>query len=135
MDENIWVISLKLTADQKGRQAEKQAQQFLELKGYKIITQRYKSKWGEIDLIAAHEETLIAVEVKYRRYYNDAASSISLRQKKRILNTLRYFISEYQDVNLKYPFLRIDVVLLSDLTNPIHIMNAWQTQDDIYEFQ
>ena len=125
---------MSLTTDQRGRLAEEQAKQLLVSKGFEILVQRYKCKLGEIDLIAIHQNTLIAVEVKYRRTYSDAAESISLRQRKRILNTLNYFLTEHQDLSLKYPFLRVDVVLLCQTSDPIHLINAWQSQDDAYEF-
>ena len=125
---------MPITTDQRGRLAEEQAKQLLESKGYKILVQRYKCKLGEIDLIATDQETLVSVEVKYRRIYSDAAESISTRQRKRILNTLGYFLFEHQDLSLEYPFLRIDVVLLCQESEPIHLINAWQSQDDVYEF-
>lgn len=125
---------MPITTHQRGRLAEEQARQILESKGYKILAQRYKCKWGEIDLIATCQETLVAVEVKYRRTYKEAAESISLRQRKRILNTLGYFLFEHQDLAVKCPFLRVDVVLLCQTNDPIHLINAWQRQDDIYDF-
>ncbi len=57
-----------LTNDSRGRWAEDQAKHLLEAKGYKILHQRYKRRYGEIDLIAQGRDALIAVEVKYRRY-------------------------------------------------------------------
>ena len=125
---------MQLTTDQQGRLAEEQAKQLLESKGYKIIVQRYKCKAGEIDIIATFEGTLIAVEVKYRRTYDAAAESISRRQRKRIVEALGCFLAEHQSLRLEYPSLRIDVVLLCQTSNPTHVINAWQNQDDIYEF-
>lgn len=45
---------------------EKGARDYLEKKGYKILAANYKTKVGEIDLIAADKGTLVFVEVKAR---------------------------------------------------------------------
>jgi putative endonuclease len=36
-------------------------------KGYTIVTRRYQSKHGEIDIIAMDDDVLVFIEVKYRR--------------------------------------------------------------------
>ena len=50
----------------KGREAEDAAAEFLLEKGYTIITRRYHTRHGEIDLIALDGETLVFIEVKQR---------------------------------------------------------------------
>ena len=47
-----------------GRGGEEIACQFLVRKGYKIIEQNYRKKWGEIDIIAEKDNTVRFVEVK-----------------------------------------------------------------------
>jgi putative endonuclease len=50
-----------------GQQSEALAVKHLQKKGYKIIAQNYRTKLGEIDIIAKQKETLVFVEVKARR--------------------------------------------------------------------
>jgi len=50
-----------------GRQGESVAVRYLKKQGYKIIEQNYRSKAGEIDIIARDRKTLVFVEVKTRR--------------------------------------------------------------------
>lgn len=45
---------------------EKEAIHFLKTNGYKIITQNYRTKFGEIDIIAQEKDTLVFIEVKAR---------------------------------------------------------------------
>ncbi len=123
---------MALTADHKGRWAEDQAKGFLQKKGYEMIVSRYKCPYGEIDLVMAEGKTLVAVEVKYRRYFQDAAQAIHSPQKQRIQNAVCYYLSQDATRNLKYPFIRFDVVLLCQSQQPFHIINAWQTQDSFY---
>ena len=50
-----------------GQKSELIAARYLKQKGYKIITQNYRTKLGEIDIIAQEKDTLVFVEVKARR--------------------------------------------------------------------
>jgi putative endonuclease len=50
-----------------GRTAEATAADYLASLGYTIVTRRYKSRRGELDLVALDGDTLVFVEVKHRR--------------------------------------------------------------------
>jgi len=50
-----------------GRDAEDRAASYLIEKGYTIVTRRYSTRVGEIDVIALDGEVLVFVEVKERR--------------------------------------------------------------------
>ncbi|MDD5731201.1 MAG: YraN family protein [Candidatus Omnitrophica bacterium] len=49
-----------------GRTGEELAVAFLRRKGYKIIARNYKTRLGEIDIIASDADTLCFIEVKTR---------------------------------------------------------------------
>jgi putative endonuclease len=50
-----------------GEQGESLAVWYLKKSGYKILEQNYRTKLGEIDIIAKEKKTLVFVEVKSRR--------------------------------------------------------------------
>jgi putative endonuclease len=50
-----------------GRAAEDRAAEYLIERGFTIVTRRYKTRRGEIDLIALDGDVLVFVEVKERR--------------------------------------------------------------------
>ena len=52
---------------QLGRRGEEVAAAFLERQGYTILERNFRLRQGEIDLIAAKDETVAFVEVKTRR--------------------------------------------------------------------
>jgi putative endonuclease len=54
------------TTYQTGLAAEKLCRLALRLKFYRILAERYKTPVGEIDIIAARDNSIIAVEVKAR---------------------------------------------------------------------
>lgn len=62
-----------------GSQAEQLALNYLQQQGLTLITQNYHSRRGEIDLIMLDENTLVFVEVRYRKSaaYGSALESVN----------------------------------------------------------
>lgn len=52
---------------QIGRRGEELAVSFLRKKGYKVLERNYRTRTGEIDIVARHKGCLVFVEVKSRR--------------------------------------------------------------------
>ena len=73
-----------------GAEYEELAAQYLRKEGYQILEQNYKSRFGEIDILADKEGELIVVEVKYRSTngYGDPLEAVDRRKQKRICQTL-----------------------------------------------
>lgn len=76
-----------------GKLGEEIAKRYLEGKGYKIIEQNYKTKYGEIDLVCRKGKELIIVEVR-TKIGNDFGTPEESLTKKKIkkvwLNALAY---------------------------------------------
>jgi putative endonuclease len=51
----------------RGALAETAAARYLEHQGYRILQKNYRSRWGEIDLIAEDCDCLVFIEVRSRR--------------------------------------------------------------------
>ena len=59
-----------MSTDQRqylGRQGEDLAAEHLERLGFRLLARRHRTRFGEIDLVAADDETLVFCEVKTRR--------------------------------------------------------------------
>jgi putative endonuclease len=41
---------------------------YLKKKGYQILARNFKTKWGELDIAASHNKTIVFVEVKTLKY-------------------------------------------------------------------
>jgi putative endonuclease len=104
-----------------GLHAEQIATIFLRLKGYKILEQRYKTKLGEIDIIARKKSDIIFVEVKARKNL-DTYEVLSVNQQHRITNAAKYFISSNK-INAKN--FRFDLIILKNVVSIKHIKNAF----------
>ncbi len=115
------------TSYSKGVRAEKLAGDYLQEKGFSIVETRYKTKFGEIDIIAKQGDLLCFVEVKVRQNFADAMESVTKRAQKRIENSALFFLSEYPEY-MNYD-MRFDVITISgDISGNMkisHLDNAW----------
>ena len=99
------------------------ARQLLESKSYRILAQRYKTKGGEIDLVARRGDHLAFVEVKQRKTQDEAAWSIAPRQQARIAMAAEIFLGEH--AALAQCSASFDVVLVSPTQGCAHIEQAF----------
>jgi putative endonuclease len=106
-----------------GVAAESHARQLLESKSYHIVAQRYKTKAGEIDLVARRGDHLAFVEVKRRKTQEDAAWAIAPRQQARIALAAEVFLGEHE--GFAECSTSFDVVLVSPGEGCAHIEQAF----------
>ena len=101
-----------------GARAEVLAQNYLRLKGYVIVAKNYRSRMGEIDIIAKDKETLVFVEVKARsskRFGNPKWAVTPQKQKKLSILALEYL----KTTGKKGVKARFDVVAIVNRKNQI----------------
>ncbi|MEO6222859.1 MAG: YraN family protein [Vicinamibacterales bacterium] len=69
-----------------GKLGEELAADALRSMGYAILARRYRTRYGEIDIVAQDEDTLVFVEVKARRTdrFGTAAESVTGWKQRRI---------------------------------------------------
>lgn len=65
-----------------GKKSEALAVIHLKKNGYRILQQNYRTKWGEIDIIAKDKKTLVFVEVKARRTHRFGSPKWAVTPKK-----------------------------------------------------
>ncbi|MFQ3675948.1 MAG: YraN family protein [Endomicrobiia bacterium] len=109
-----------------GANAEKVAKDFLIKNGYLILETNFRTKVGEIDIIAYDKKVdcLIFVEVKYRSK-NDFGlpqESVTKNKQKKIINTAFVYL---KNINKKYNNYRFDVLSISYGNKVEHIKNAF----------
>ncbi len=77
-----------------GDRAEDLAVALLERNGLRILERNYRVKGGEIDGIALDGDTLIFIEVRYRKNhrFGGAAASIDLRKQQRIIHAAQIYL-------------------------------------------
>lgn len=95
---------------------------YLRFKFYKIIASRLKTPFGEIDLIAKKNKTIIFVEIKAR---NDTSlmDFISKHQQQRIIKASQYFMLSHK--KYQHFSLRFDAIIINKYLWPKHFINYW----------
>jgi putative endonuclease len=110
-------------AFRRGLSAESRAAVFLIAKGFRIMARRWKSPLGEIDIVARRRHLLIFVEVKARERLDDAAWSVTDRQRSRIVAAAEAYLAHAPDESIRD--IRFDAVLVAPGRIPRHIPAAF----------
>jgi putative endonuclease len=110
-----------------GISAESRAAALLIAKGFRILARRWRSPVGEIDIIARRRQLLIFVEVKARETLDDAAWSVTERQKARIVAAAQAWLARLGD-NHGFQDMRFDAVLVAPGHIPRHIPAAFEAE-------
>lgn len=119
-------LSGKKTTRQIGQEKEKEALQFFEKKGWKLIAKNFLCRGGEIDLIFKNKEnTIIFVEVKYRSSFSHGVPQLTVLPYKqnRLIKTALFFIKKNK---LQGHDFRFDVLALFP-AGIEHIPNAFSS--------
>ncbi|WP_457624456.1 YraN family protein [Persephonella sp.] len=112
---------------EKGRLFEDRAVDFLKSSGYEIIGRNFKTRYGEIDIIARDGDTVVFVEVRYRKSsaFGSPEETINLRKIKKIIRAANRYISMK---GLENTDIRFDVIAM-DEDGIRHIKNAFEGID------
>ncbi len=108
---NLSRLSKKLTRRKKlGNDAEQQACKYLLSQGLTLVEKNFSIKAGEVDLIMRDGETLVFVEVRYRKNvdFGGAAASVTPKKQQRIIKAAL----TYQQKHAPQSSMRFDVVAI-----------------------
>ena len=113
----------RVAAFRTGISAEGRAAALLMAKGYRILAKRFRTPYGEIDLVARRRNLLAFVEVKARASLDDAAYAVTPRQQQRIINAAQAWLMTHPE-HAGYD-LRFDAMLIAPRRFPHHVMAAF----------
>jgi putative endonuclease len=121
-------MTLPRTAYSFGLKAESLAVAFLTLNNYEILKKRYRTPYGEIDIIARSDRMIVCVEVKARHTLSAGMHAIGHQQRKRIMNAYLHFIQTH----LEYANdpVRFDVIVCAPNSKPLHIQHAFESDNE-----
>ena len=113
-----------------GAWGEAQAAEFLRKKRYSIVACNYRSRFGEIDLIARNRKYIVFVEVKLRRSENfaQAREFVTSAKQERIRTTALMWLQANPDVRQpRFDVIEIYAPQGIDTVNPdiIHLESAF----------
>jgi len=96
-----------------GKKGESDAVTALEAAGMNIIARNYRSKYGEVDIIAMDKEILVFAEVKAWSAYgfDNLHHGINIKKQQKIIKTAKYFLFENREYNNMT--IRFDVIFVN----------------------
>lgn len=107
----------------RGHLSEYYAALYLLAKGYRIAAMRFRSRSGEVDIIARKGDLVVFVEVKARRATDEAISAVTSWSQQRIRNaSLSWIARQPNSAALSY---RYDIVAISPWRRPRHFIDAF----------
>jgi putative endonuclease len=113
----------RVAAFRTGLSAEACAAAYLIVKGYRILARRFRTPYGEIDIVARRRNLLAFVEVKARASLDEAAYAVTERQQRRIVEAAQAWLMahpEHGDFDLRF-----DVMLIAPRHLPRHLLAAF----------
>lgn len=108
-----------------GEAQEKAAARFLMAHGLELIDSNFQCKLGEIDLIMRSADSLVFVEVRYRRSiaYGTPAESVDYRKQRKLMRTAQSYLKSMQLTN--HIPCRFDVLGISPGQKPGSLSYDW----------
>jgi putative endonuclease len=113
----------RVAAFRLGLSAESRAAMFLIAKAYRILARRWKTPFGEIDIVARRRHTLVFVEVKARTTLEEAVEAVTERSKQRIVAAAELWLAH--NPGDAAGDIRFDVMVVTPGKIPQHIPNAF----------
>lgn len=113
----------RVAAFRLGISAESRAAFFLIAKAYRILARRWKTPFGEIDIVARRRYTLVFVEVKARATADQAIEAVTGRSQQRIIRAAEMWLAHHPDDGKGD--VRFDVIVVTPGKMPQHIPNAF----------
>ena len=110
-------------AHDHGHRAELIALWFLRLKGYRLLAQRFKTPFGEVDLIMRKGDTTVFIEVKARATVDQSLFAVTPNQSRRIASAAAAYAT--RDTKAAMGFQRFDIIAVPAYLWPTHIKNAF----------
>lgn len=110
--------------DSQGVKSERQALHYLQAQGLSLICQNYYCRFGEIDLIMQDHDTLVFIEVRYRKNndFGGGLASITKRKQDKIIKTAKHYLAQLDNE----PYCRFDAIAIEQKPNaPLWIKNAF----------
>ena len=115
---------LRRRHERRGKRGEWLAALALTVKGYRIVARRYRTKLGEIDLIARRGDLVIVVEVKVRPTLIEAMEAIGRLSERRIDAAADLWLARQPDYARLS--IRFDMVAVLPRRWPVHVENIFQ---------
>ena len=114
-----------------GKSGEESAVGFLKKSGYKIVVKNYKTKLGEIDIIAHDKDTIAFIEVKTRRSdrFGLPQEAVLSAKQRQMAKAALVFLKENNLLDKKARFDVVSVMYSQGVPKLDLIKNAFELEE------
>lgn len=116
-----------------GKVGEQAAEKYLKGLGYKILERNFRTRWGELDIIAKEGDCLVFAEVKTR--HNDSfgrpEEAVTRAKQKHLIKAAQIYLSQTKQAHALW---RIDVLALT-LRHSDESRNTRQNKNDGFDIR
>lgn len=112
-----------------GSRFEQAASVYLQKKGCRLLDTNFRSRAGEIDIIAEDGGTIVFIEVKYRRglVYGRGEEHVDKRKQRTIVRVAEYYLLRH---GLWDRRCRFDVISIDGSGTVAHYVNAFEKNQE-----
>lgn len=137
LGQQLWLNPLTLRLHQwlwptahLGLQGERAAERHLRKRGYLILARQYSNHYGEIDLIATRDETVVFVEVKTRRsdWAGQPTEAVDDMKQARLTRAALAYLRRHELLEYQARFDVVSLLWPNELKSPqiTHFENAFE---------
>jgi putative endonuclease len=112
--------------NERGREGEQRAVDYLISRGYTVIQRNYRYLKAEIDIMAIKDDILAIVEVKYRSssHLGNIADTVTKKKIKLMVLAADHYVTE-QHIDLEVRFDIITILKTKDVIRIEHLEDAF----------
>jgi putative endonuclease len=112
---------MTIARQELGRKGEALACAELERHGYLILSRRYRTRYGEIDVVAEHRGVLVFVEVKARTGgdFGHPAEAVTAQKQRRVVAMAESYLARERT---QHRVCRFDVVAVETDVDPPQVV-------------
>ena len=111
-----------------GKLGEDTAVQYLQGNGYRILERNFRTRYGEVDIIAQKDGCLVFVEVRAKasREFGLPEESLTRAKKEHLVSAAEAYLQELglQDIPWRIDLVSVDVGPLGKVNDVRHFENA-----------
>ena len=85
--------------------------------GLELLQRNFYSRFGEIDLVMKDENTIVFIEVKYRKnhHHGSGAEAVTFHKQNKISRTAAWYL--VKNPNRAEQFCRFDIISIGPMSN------------------
>lgn len=115
------------TTIERGNDGEERAAAYLLRAGFRIVERNFRSKFGELDIVARDHGTLVFVEVRTRRspLHGSAVEMVNVHKQRKVTRVAFSYIAQKRP---SFTRARFDVIGITG-DELVHVKDAWRLGD------